>query len=123
MKELTKGEEQVMQVVWKLEKAFAKEIYKSIPAPRPAYNTVLTVLRVLVDKEFVKYEVFGKTHRYEPNIKKEDYSNFHLGNMVDTYFDGSLSKMVTGFVNEKDKINLNEIDEMMKILEELKKKK
>lgn len=123
MKELTKGEEQVMQAVWQLEKGFAKEIYEAIPAPRPAYNTVLTVLRVLVEKGFVKYEVFGKSHRYEPIIDRKNYSEFHLNSMVENYFDGSFSKMVTGFVNKHQKLDLNEIDEMMQLLENLKKKK
>ena len=72
MKQLTKAEEEVMQYLWKLEKAFVKEILEQMPEPKPAYNTVSTIVRILEQKGFLGFEAFGKSHRYYPLITKED---------------------------------------------------
>ena len=77
-KELTKAEEQIMQAIWRVEKGFAKDILEELEEPKPAYNTVLTVIRVLVQKGFVKFRTYGKSNEYYPTISKETYSKQRL---------------------------------------------
>lgn len=123
MKELTKAEEQIMMILWKLDKAFVKEIIEEIPVPKPAYNTVSTIVRILEKKGFVAHTAFGKTHRYHPLIKKEDYTKVHMKSFVNNYFSNSFERMVSFFAKEKS-ISLNEMEEIMKIMEkEIKKHK
>ena len=113
MKELTKAEEQVMQLLWKQENAFVKELVAEMPEPKPAYNTVSTIIRILESKGFVGHEAFGKTHRYYPLISKDEYRSFFLKNMVSNYFGGSFQKLVSFFAREND-IDVQELDELMK---------
>ena len=113
MKELTKAEEQVMQLLWKHEKAFVKELVADMPEPKPAYNTVSTIIRILEGKGFVGHEAFGKTHRYYPLISKDEYRAFFLKSMVSNYFGGSFQKLVSFFAKEND-IDVQELDELMK---------
>lgn len=122
MKELTKAEEQIMQIIWKLKKALVKDIINEMHEPRPAYNTVSTIVRILETKGFVNHKAFGKTHEYFPLISKEDYSHFSLNNFVAGYFNGSFKNLVSFFTNES-KMSVQEIDQLMKQLEELKNKK
>ena len=75
MKELTKAEEQIMQILWKIEKGFVNDILDGFPLPKPAYNTVSTIVRILEKKEFVAHKAYGKTHEYFPLISKEEYSS------------------------------------------------
>lgn len=116
-RELTKAEEQVMQVLWQLEKAFVKEVIVHLPDPKPAYNTVSTIVRILEKKGFVGYEAFGKSHRYFPLISKADYAATATDKLMKGYFGDSVKKMLSFFVNEK-KISLNELDEMLKQLDQ-----
>ncbi|MDZ7845946.1 MAG: BlaI/MecI/CopY family transcriptional regulator [Owenweeksia sp.] len=120
MKELTRAEEEVMQVLWQLEKAFVKEIIAEMPAPKPAYNTVSTIVRILQDKGLVSHERLGKSHRYYPLISKESYSKHKMENLVSGYFEGSLSKMVSFFVHKK-KLSTKELEEILQIIEKEKK--
>lgn len=120
MKELTKAEEQIMQILWEKEKAFVREIIEEIEDPKPAYNTVSTIIRILETKGFVGHEEFGKSHRYYPLVSKKDYSRFRMNDMVQNYFGNSAKQVVSFFANNK-KIDLKEADEIIKILEELKK--
>lgn len=113
MKELTKAEEQVMQILWKLDKAFVKEIIAEMPEPKPAYNTVSTIIRILEQKGFVDHEAFGKTYQYYPVIEKDDYSQFYLNNFLTGYFSGSFERLVSFFAKEND-LGVNEVDELMK---------
>ena len=76
-KPLTKAEEEIMQILWRLDKAFVKDIVDELPAPKPHYNTVSTIIKILVDKGFIAYESFGKSNRYYPLIDKDDYSHNH----------------------------------------------
>ena len=122
MKELTKAEDQIMQVLWTLKKGFVKDIIDKLPNPKPAYNTVSTIVRILERKGFVGYTAFGKTHEYFPLIAKEKYTQFYLNNLVKGYFDGSFHSLVSFFA-EENKMNLNDIDQLVKQLEELKKQK
>lgn len=122
MKELTKAEDQIMQILWRLEKGFVKDIVDELPDPKPAYNTVSTIIRILEKKGFVGYKAFGKTHEYYPLISKEKYTKFYLNNLVKGYFDGSFQSLVSFFATES-KMNVMEIDQLVKKLQELKKDK
>jgi len=122
MKELTKAEDQIMQVLWKLQKGFVKDIIDQLPEPKPAYNTVSTIVRILEKKGFVGYKAFGKTHEYFPLVGKEKYTRFYLNNMVKGYFNGSFQNLVSFFAKE-NKMDVQDIDQLMKELEQLKNKK
>ncbi len=123
MRELTRAEEQVMQVLWKIERGFVKDILEHFDEPKPAYNTVSTIVRILQDKGFVDHKAYGRTHEYFPLISKNDYSKSHLNNFVNDYFSNSFEKMVSFFAKEKG-ISLREMEEIMKIMEsEVKKQK
>jgi BlaI family penicillinase repressor len=118
---LTKAEEQIMQILWKLEKAFIKDIIEELPDPKPAYNTVSTIVRILEKKEIVGYEAFGKTHRYHPLISREAYSTQQASGLLRNYFDGSLHKIISHF-SENKMIDVKELDETIKLLNNLKKR-
>lgn len=113
MKPLTKAEEQVMQALWKLEKAFLRELVEAMPAPRPHQNTVATLLKILVEKEFVAIEVMNRHHLYYPLVSKEDYSKRTMKQLVKGYFDGSFSNVVSFLVKEKD-ISVAELEALLK---------
>ena len=116
MKELTKAEEQVMQVLWKIGQGFAADLSANFPEPKPAYNTVLTVVRILEKKGFICHETFVKTHRYYPLISKEEYSASFMQNFVQNYFDNSFKSMISFFANNKD-ISLEELDEIRNMID------
>ena len=123
MRELTRAEEQVMQVLWKIKRGFVKDILEHFDEPKPAYNTVSTIVRILQDKGFVDHKAYGRTHEYFPLISKNDYSKSHLSNFVNDYFSNSFEKMVSFFAKEKG-ISLREMEEIMNIVEsEVKKQK
>ncbi|MGW9685124.1 BlaI/MecI/CopY family transcriptional regulator [Flagellimonas sp. 2504JD1-5] len=112
MKQLTKAEEEVMQLLWQLEKANVAAILEELPEPKPAYNTVSTIIRILEDKGFVDHEKVGKGHVYFPLVKKEEYSNQSISKLVDGYFQGSFKSMVSFFMKKND-ISLSELEEIM----------
>lgn len=122
MKELTRAESQIMQILWRLKKGFVKDIVDELPSPKPAYNTVSTIVRILEKKGFVGYKAYGKTHEYFPLIEKEKYTGFYLNNLVKGYFGGSFQNLVSFFASE-NKMDINDIDDLMKHLKDLKKKK
>lgn len=115
MKELTKAEEEIMQILWELEKAFVKEVLERLPEPKPAYNTVSTIIRILEKKELVGFEAFGKTHRYYPLIEKEDYTRFISKKLLSKYFDGSFKNLVSFFAKEEE-ITTQDVDDILKSL-------
>ena len=119
-KELTKAELQIMQVLWQKGSAFVNEILQDLEEPRPAYNTVSTVLRVLQNKGFVAYNSYGKTYQYYPLVTKVSYTNRFMDRVVDNFFSGSVKAMVS-FFTKKEKMSVQEIDELIKLLEENKK--
>ena len=114
-KELTKAEEQIMHAVWNIEQGFAKDILAALPEPKPAYNTVLTVIRVLVDKKFLTYETFGKANRYSPTISKNDYSLQQLQTLKKNYFNNSNKQLLSFFMKEND-MNLTDLDDVIKLI-------
>lgn len=113
---LTKAEEQIMQYLWKLEKAFLKDIVEQFPNPRPAYTTISTVIRVLVKKKFVNFNTYGKIHEYFPLISKEDYFREQFKGVVKNFFSGSVSNF-TSFFTEDEELNLTELEEMKEMIE------
>jgi predicted transcriptional regulator len=117
-KQLTKGEEQIMQVLWKLNKAFLREILEALPVPKPHSNTVATLLKILVEKEFVGIQTFGRMHQYYPLVAKEAYSKSTLKTIVKSYFEGNYSNAVSFMVKE----NGLSIEELELLLKQLKKK-
>jgi len=119
MKEITKAEEEVMQVLWDLDAAFVKDIIAQFPDPKPAYNTVSTFIRILQQKGYVGHEPQGRSHKYYPIITKEAYTKTFMKGLVSRYFSGSFKQMVSFFANEED-LSLAELEQLIK---ELKKKK
>jgi predicted transcriptional regulator len=122
LKELTKAEDQVMQILWEIERGVVKDILAKMPKPKPAYNTVSTIVRILEAKEFVGHKAFGKTHEYFPIISKANYSKFYFNNMLMGYFNGSFKNLVSFFANE-NQLKVEDIDALVKQLEQLKKQK
>ncbi|MEM6318780.1 MAG: BlaI/MecI/CopY family transcriptional regulator [Bacteroidota bacterium] len=119
MEKLAKREEQIMRVLWQLEKAFVKEIIAELPDPKPHYNTVSTIIRILEEKGYVGHKSFGTTHQYFPILqKKNEYQKTEVNNVLKTYFDNSPSQMMLHFAKEN---KLNEA-ELQEILEMIKKK-
>ena len=118
MKTLTRAEEQVMQVLWKIEKGFLKDIVEAMPEPKPHSNTVATLLKILIEKKFVATETYGRMNQYEPVVSKDMYSKNTLGNVVKGYFGGSYSKAVSFLVDEK-KLSVQDLE---LLLQQLKKK-
>lgn len=119
MQELTKAEEQIMQILWEKENGFVKDILQEFQEPKPAYNTVSTIIRILEKKGFVGFEAFGKTHRYFPIIKKEEYKSKISKSLISKYFEGSVENLVSFFA-KKEELDLDELDSIIK---ELRKRK
>ena len=119
IKRLTKAEEEVMQQLWELEKCSVQDIIDQLPEPKPAYNTVSTIVRILESKEFVDHQKKGRGYLYYPIVKKEDYSNFSMNSLVEGYFQGSFKSMVSFFMKNND-ISLSELGSVLK---EIKKDK
>ncbi len=113
MKELTKAEEQIMHILWELEKGFVKDIIEKMPDPKPAYNTVSTIVRILEQKGFVDHNAYGKTHEYFPLVSKKEYTRSFMKNFVRNYFKGSFQEMVSFFAKE-DKLSVSELDDLLK---------
>lgn len=110
-----------MQILWKIEKGFINDILEHFNEPKPPYNSVSTIVRVMVKKEIVAYKAYGKTYEYYPLISKEEYRNGQLNNLAKNYFGNSL-KQVVNFFSENKNLDLEEVDEVLKMLEEIKKK-
>ncbi len=122
IKELTKAEEQIMQVLWEIKKGFVKDVMEQLPNPKPAYNTVSTIIRILETKKFVDHITYGKSHEYFPLIGKEMYKSFATDKLLSGYFGNSVENMFSFFV-KKQKIDLQEADEIIKLIEKLKNDK
>ena len=114
-KELTKAEEQIMHAIWQVDKGFAKDILEQLPEPKPAYNTVLTVIRVLVQKGFVKYTTYGKSNEYYATITKDAYSLQKLQTLKQNYFNNSNAQLLSFFMKE-NKMDLDDLNDIMDII-------
>ncbi len=116
MKKLTKAEEQVMQILWDLNEALVKDVLKRFPEPRPAYNTVSTVIRVLEKKGFVSHKAYGNTYVYFPKVSREEYARVHFLGFMKDYFNDSFPKMAAFFAREKN-LDISEMEEILKLTE------
>ena len=121
IKDLTKAEEQLMQILWQLESAFVKEVIDELPEPKPAYNTVSTIIRILEVKGFIGHEAFGKAHKYHPLISKEEYKRHATEKLLGGYFENSVESMFSFFVKE-EKLDLSDVDEILKMINKFKNK-
>jgi len=123
MKELTRAEEQIMHELWEIEKGLVKDIIDRLPEPKPAYNTVSTIVRILEKKGFVGHEAFGKTHRYFPLITLNEYRRGFLKSLVNRFFGNSYQEMVSFFASDR-KITIQELEEMkISLAEEIERQK
>ncbi|MDJ0644510.1 MAG: BlaI/MecI/CopY family transcriptional regulator [Flavobacteriaceae bacterium] len=117
MKEkLTNKEEEVLRVLWKLEKAFVKEILAALPNPKPHYNTISTIIRNMETKGYVKHYAYGKTHQYYPAISREDYKKIYMKKTISDYFENSYKNVVSFFAKE-EKISIDELKEIIELIE------
>ncbi len=113
MKQLTKAEEDIMHILWALKEGNVAAIIEELPDPKPAYNTVSTIVRILENKEFVGYRKEGRGHIYFPKLSKTEYSNQSINKLVDGYFQGSFKSMVSFFMKKND-ISIQELETIMK---------
>lgn len=116
MEKLTNREEDIMQVLWKLRKAFVKEVIEEMPEPKPHYNTISTIIRKMEDKGFIKHKAYGNTHQYYPAINKELYKKSFMQNTISNYFEDSY-KNVVSFFAEEEKISVKELKEIIALIE------
>ncbi|MCF2446161.1 BlaI/MecI/CopY family transcriptional regulator [Dyadobacter sp. CY345] len=116
---LTRAEEEIMRILWQLKKAFVKDILAEMPEPKPAYNTVSTIIRILEKKEVVGYTAYGKTHEYYPLITEEEYKRYEMKQLMTNYFDNSLPNLVSFFVKDND-LKTKDLDEIMKLINDHK---
>ncbi len=119
MQKITNKEEAVMKVLWKLEKAFVKEILAEFEDEKPHYNTLSTIVRNLEEKNYVSHNAFGNTHQYFPIITKEAYRKEFMASAIEDYFNNSYKSLVSSFANEK-KISTEELKEIIKLIEKKK---
>ncbi|EFK57185.1 BlaI/MecI/CopY family transcriptional regulator [Sphingobacterium spiritivorum] len=120
IKELTKAEEQIMHEVWEINGGFVKDVIERLPEPKPAYNTVSTIVRILETKGFLMHKSYGKSHQYLPKISKEEYKKVITGKLLNNYFDNSAKSMLSFFL-EEDKLNLKDVNELLEIIAKQKK--
>lgn len=113
MQKLTRAEEELMQKLWDLDKAFLKDIIEAMPEPKPAQSTVATMLKIMETKGLVDHTVYGKSFEYFPLISREEYSKAYFGQYLNNYFGGSFKKMLHFFMEEDD-LDLQTLDELMR---------
>lgn len=123
MKELTKAEEQVMQYLWKIKKGQLKDIITQFPEPKPAYTTVATVVKALVDKGYITFAAKGKQREYEPAVEKPDYSKRIFSRWFGNFFEDTRASFFSYFIKEKE-LDITELEEVRRLLdEEIEKRK
>ncbi|HRY31953.1 MAG TPA: BlaI/MecI/CopY family transcriptional regulator [Bacteroidales bacterium] len=116
MKELTRAEEQIMQVLWDLRKGFVNDVLSMLPEPRPAYNTVSTIIRILEQKGFVSHKAYGRTHEYYPLVSKKQYTRSYLKQFMRNYFDGSYASLAS-FFSRDETLSVTELEEIRTLIE------
>jgi len=123
IKEMTKAEEQIMQILWNIGKGFINDVIAELPEPKPAYTTVSTIVRILEKKGFVGHKAYGNTHEYFPLVSKEKYTKEYFKGFLNGYFSNSFSNMVS-FFSRNDSIDIKEMEEIIRMLEkDIKSKK
>lgn len=119
MKSLTKAEEQVMQILWLLKQGFLKDIMDKMPEPKPHSNTVATILKILIEKGFVDFEVLGRNNLYKPTVSKTEYGKKSINQLVKGYFEGSPAKLLSHFVNE-NKLSQEDLEALLEQIKNAK---
>ena len=119
MKSLTKAEEQVMQMLWELKQGFLKDIMDKMPEPKPHSNTVATILKILIEKGFVNYEVQGRNNLYKPAVSKAEYGQKSINQLVKGYFEGSAAKLLSHFVND-NKLSQEDLEALLQQIKNAK---
>jgi len=114
---LSKSEEQVMQYIWKLDKAFMKDLLSEFPDPKPATTTVATLLKRMKDKGFVGYKQLGKTREYYPLVKKSEYFSNHINSLISNFFNNSASQFASFFTSETD-LTISELEDLKRIIDQ-----
>ena len=122
MKELTKAEEQIMNILWDIEKGFVKDVLELFPEPKPAYNTVSTIIRILEKKEFLAHKSYGNSHQYYPLVGREEYTKNYLNSFVNSYFGNSLEQMVS-FFSKQNKVDIKEAEKIIDLMKEIQEDK
>jgi len=122
MKELTKAEEQIMIILWNLERGFVKDVLEQFPEPKPAYNTVSTICRILEKKGFLDHKAYGNSHQYYPLLARDDYTKEYLNNFVDSYFGNSIEQLVS-FFSRQNKVDIREAEGIIELMNNVKEKK
>ena len=122
MKELTKAEEQIMNILWDIEKGFVKDVLELFPEPKPAYNTVSTIIRILEKKEFLAHKSYGNSHQYYPLVGREEYTKNYLNSLVSSYFGNSLEQMVS-FFSKQNKVDIKEAEKIIDLMKEIQEDK
>ncbi len=115
IRSLTRAEEEIMLILWQKGKGFVKDVLAEMPEPKPAYNTVSTIIRILEKKGVVGYTAYGKTHEYYPLISRAEYKRYEMKQLMENYFDNSLPQLVSFFVKDQ-KLDAKELEEIMKIM-------
>lgn len=116
MKELTRAEEQIMQIMWKLGKGYINDLLEYFPTPKPAYNTVSTIVRILEKKGFIDHEADGKSYIYFPIVSKSEYTKHSMGQLLNGYFSNSYKQMVSFFAHD-EKLTISELEEMKRLID------
>lgn len=120
MEKLTNKEEEIMHILWKLKKGFVNDILAEMPEPKPHYNTLSTLVRILEEKGVVSHQAYGKSHQYFPIVSLEDYRTMFMEETMTKYFDNSFSNLVNFFVKDKH-VSQKELDEILSIIEKNRK--
>ncbi len=120
MEKLTNKEELAMRILWKRKRGFVKDLMEDLPEPKPHYNTLSSLIRLLEDKGFVSHKAYGNTHEYYPAISKEEYQRVYMSDIVETYFEKSYKNAVSFFAKEQN-ISIQELKEIIEMIETGKK--
>jgi BlaI family transcriptional regulator, penicillinase repressor len=117
MKEITKAQEEILKALWEINDGAVSDVLDVLPEPKPAYNTVSTVIKVLEKKGYINHKTYGKTNVYYPLISRSDYAQFVLKNTFKGLFNGSLNQLMSNFVKDKD-ISLKDLEELKDMLDQ-----
>jgi predicted transcriptional regulator len=117
IKRITKAEEEVMQILWELKEAFVNELIEKFPEPKPAYNTVSTIIRILAKKGFVGHKAFGKSHQYYPLMSKKEYADKYFSHFIQNYFSNSYQSLVS-FLTGQEKLDIKDMEAIKSMMEE-----
>lgn len=117
MKEITKAQEEILKALWRINEGAVSDVLDVLHEPKPAYNTVATVIKVLEKKEYVSHKTYGKTNVYYPIITDTEYAKYLLKDTIKGFFNGSLNQMVSFFVKNRD-LSINELEELKNMIEQ-----